>query len=168
MQTNKNTNNQVNHLQNFTLFADINNNYSALYNLQPTADTKKQDDFLIWIEPDLAAPGRCEFTITNCLMFKSIQTVDYGLKNLIVITFKIKDVNDDYYQIEERLFHHKPQQTHGRIFDFFSDLFNALGIAGGIDAEELIGKTGFATLHYLPSDDGTLSWGRLSDFSTDK
>jgi hypothetical protein len=165
MQTNKNTNNQVNHLQNFTLFADINNNYTALHNLQPTADTKKQDDFLICIEPDLAAPGRCEFTITSCLRFENIQTEEYGLKNLLAISFRIKDINGRFYEIEERFFSHKPQQTHGRIFDFFSDLFHALGIEGGIDAECLIGETGFATLQYLPSDDGSLSWARLSDFS---
>ncbi|UYO62365.1 hypothetical protein LNN31_16475 [Acetobacterium wieringae] len=168
MLTTTNTQKSINLAPKSTLFSDINDNYSALHNIQPTTTTVKHDYFLLWIEPDLAAPGRCEFTITSCSLYKDILTEESGLESLIVITFDIKDVDGQHYQVVERFFDFKPQQTQGRIFDFFSDLFKALGIEGGIDSEELIGRTGFATLQYLPSDDGTLSWGRLSDFSTNK
>lgn len=168
MLTTTNTKKSINLAPKFTLFTDINDNYSALHNIQPTTTTEKYDDFLIWIEPNLADPGRCEFTITSCSRYEDILTEEYGLNSMIAITFDIKAIDGRRYQIVERLFDFKPQQTQGRIFDFFSDLFKALGIEGGIDSEELIGRTGFATLQYLPSDDGTLSWGRLSDFSTDK
>nr|WP_320024564.1 hypothetical protein [uncultured Acetobacterium sp.] len=168
MLTTTTTQKSINLAPKFTLFTDINDDYAALHNIHPTTTTEKYDDFLIWIEPNLAAPGRCEFTITSCSRYKDILTEDYGLESLIVITFDIKDVDGLRYQVVERLFDFKSQQTQGRIFDFFSDLFDALGIEGGIDSEELIGRTGYATLQYLPSDDGTLSWARLSDFSTNK
>ena len=151
--------------------------FNEIYNVKKTngeilidpndVQAHEDDDFYICLKADTAAPGRCEIKITSCLKFKDVQT-KWGLKDQISLTFDVVDVYGKLYQIEERVFCPGPQQTKGRYFTLFGDLFRIFGSKSGTTANSLVGKAGYATLAYTISEDQSQSWPNLTDFSTQR